>query len=70
MPEIHAGTLLAGLLFGTIGFIAFRYGRKRALWKPTAIGVALMVVPYVVSNVWVLWLISLGLVAALWVFRE
>jgi hypothetical protein len=42
--------LLAGLIFGTIGWGSFSYGRKLELWKPKAIGVALMVYPYVLSQ--------------------
>jgi hypothetical protein len=38
-------TIVAGLLFGAIGFMAFWYGRKMSLWKPLAIGLGLMVYP-------------------------
>jgi hypothetical protein len=47
-------TILAGIIFGTIGMGAFSYGKKLELWQPRVIGVALMVYPYLVYNVWAL----------------
>ena len=57
--------LLAGFIFGTLGWGAFSYGRKLDLWKPRAIGVALMAYPYLVSTGWLLWAIGAGLLVLL-----
>ena len=58
--------LIGAVLFGIVGLIAFRMGRKsdkpRTLW----IGVGLMFYPYAVSNTWVLWAIGILLCAGLW----
>jgi ACR3 family arsenite efflux pump ArsB len=58
--------ILAGIIFGTIGFGAWRYGRTLDLWKPTVIGLVLMVYPYLVSIDWLLWGIGVALLILLW----
>jgi hypothetical protein len=62
--------LFAGLLFGIIGLAAFTYGKKSTKWKPMIIGVVLMVFPYAVDEVWLLYAIGVALCAALYVFRD
>ena len=51
--------LLGAIVFGLVGFVAYRLGkasgRKPTLW----LGVALMVYPYAISST--LWLYALGL---------
>jgi hypothetical protein len=42
--------LLWGLVFGSIGFGYFLYGRKQRKPVPLACGIALMVYPYFVGN--------------------
>ena len=62
--------LAGAILFGIIGFAAYRYGKKIANPGTKWIGVALMLYPYAVSNIWVLYLVGGGLCAALYWFRE
>jgi hypothetical protein len=62
--------ILAGFIFGTIGWGAFSYGKRLGLWQPRAIGCALMVYPYVVFNLWLLWGIGVGLLALLYFFHS
>ena len=59
-------TILAGFVFGTIGWGAFSYGRKLELWTPIAIGLALMIYPYFFSNPWLLWGVGVALLVTLW----
>jgi hypothetical protein len=66
----NPAALFGSLLFGAIGFAAFAYGRKMAAWKPVAIGLALMVYPYLVSGTWVIYAIGCALCVALYVLRE
>ncbi|MEN9974715.1 MAG: hypothetical protein RLZZ282_721 [Verrucomicrobiota bacterium] len=61
--------LLAGLIFGTIGWGAFAYGKRLDLWQPRAIGIALMVYPYVFSNAWLLWGVGVALMVLLWFYH-
>jgi hypothetical protein len=61
--------LLAGLIFGLIGWGAVRYGRALGYWKPVAIGFALMGFPYFIGNPWLLWGTGVALLVLLWFNR-
>ena len=58
--------ILAGFIFGTIGWGAFSYGRRLDLWQPKSIGLGLMAYPYLFTNAWLLWGIGVGLIVTLW----
>jgi hypothetical protein len=62
--------LFASILFSTIGFAAFIYGKKAMNWKPMAIGGALMGYTFFVSQTWLIYLLGVGLSASLFVFRD
>lgn len=62
--------LFVPLLFGTVGFAAFVYGKKATSWKPMVIGVALMVYPYFIENALLLYSIGIALCVSLFVFRD
>ena len=47
---MNTANILAGVIFGSIGFAAFIYGKKQASLKPVVIGVILMAYPYFVQN--------------------
>lgn len=57
--------LLGSLLFGTFGLAAFVYGKKSARFRPMALGTAMMVYPFFVSQTWLLYLIGSLLCVAL-----
>ncbi|MEY2544916.1 MAG: hypothetical protein QOG48_33 [Verrucomicrobiota bacterium] len=50
MFDFSAANLIAGFIFGSIGFVAFIYGKRMNLWKPMLCGIALMVYPYFVAD--------------------
>ncbi|MBG7609199.1 MAG: hypothetical protein IZT59_14400 [Verrucomicrobia bacterium] len=62
--------ILAAFIFGSIGWGAWRYGRKLDLWKPVVIGLALMVYPYFIYNAWLLWGIGVALLVTLWFHHD
>lgn len=62
--------IFGAIIFGLIGFAAYRYGKKTSLGHVKWIGVALMFYPYAVSNTWLLYIVGIGLSAALYVFRK
>jgi hypothetical protein len=62
--------LLAGFIFGTIGWGMTRYGKQLDLWKPRVIGWVLMLYPYLVTNHWALWGIGIGLFVLFWFQRH
>lgn len=70
MFSFNPYNILAGLVFGTIGLGAVRYGKQLELWKPAVIGVALMVYPYFFDNPWLLWGIGIGLLVVLWFHHD
>jgi hypothetical protein len=58
--------LFGAVVFGLIGWAAFRIGRKQERPRSTWIGVGLMVYPYLVSTTWLLYLVGGALCAGLW----
>ena len=62
--------LFAGLIFGLIGIAGFTYGRRNALWKPMGIGLTLIVFPYFISQVLLLYAIGIALCGALYFWRD
>jgi hypothetical protein len=50
MLNLSAANLIGGFVFGSIGFVAFVYGKRMNLWKPMFLGIALMIYPYFISN--------------------
>lgn len=70
LGNFSPSNLFAGLIFGSIGFVAFIYGKKRAFWRPMIIGIALMAYPYFFSGTIVIYLIGIALTATLYFWRE
>ena len=68
MPS--AAELFTAIIFSTIGLAAFVYGKKSAQGKPMAVGIALMVYPYFISELWLIYAIGLALCAALFLWRD
>ena len=65
-----AANIIGGLVFGSIGFVAFVYGKKLSNFRALGIGVALMIYPYFVrSTVW-LYVVGVALTASLYFFRD
>lgn len=62
--------LLAGFIFGTLGWGAFRYGKQLDLWQPRAIGLALMIYPYFIGQKFLLWGVGIALLVLLWFFHH
>ena len=62
--------ILAGLIFGAVGFVAFMYGKKQALAKPMVLGVALMAYPYFITSTVAVVATGLILTALLFVFND
>jgi hypothetical protein len=49
------------VIFGIVGFVVYRYGKRMSLQATKWIGVALMLYPYAVSTTWLLYLVGAGL---------
>jgi hypothetical protein len=66
MPDLHLegislATILVAVLFGFVGFAAFRYGKKNGEPRPLFLGIALMAYGYFVPNAWLSFAIGTGL---------
>lgn len=61
--------LLWGLLFGSVGFGYFLYGKRQAAVVPMVCGIALMIFPYFISNVLILVVIGVALAALPYFYR-
>jgi len=68
--NFSAANLIAGVIFGSIGFVAFMYGKRMNLWKPMFLGLALMVYPYFINNDIVMVIVGIVGSASLWFVRE
>ncbi len=62
--------IIAGLLFGTIGFVAFNYGRKEKSAKPFGIGLVLMVYSYFIPDTLWMYIIGITLTGLLIFWRD
>jgi hypothetical protein len=60
------GYIAGSILFGLLGWAAYRYGKKAELPRVKWGGVALMVYPYAVSQTWLLWLVGGALCGWVW----
>ena len=66
--NISTANILASVLFGSIGFAAFIYGKKQSNFKALIIGMVLMVYPYFVQNPIALFAIGAVLTVLLFIF--
>ncbi len=67
---INWPNLMGGIIFGTIGMVAFMYGKKEKAAKPFCIGIALMAYPYFIPNTFLVYLIGAVLTAALYFWKD
>jgi hypothetical protein len=63
------GYIVGAIIFGLIGLVAFRRGRKSERRPTLWLGVALMLYPYAVSPTWLLYAVGIALCAGLWLDR-
>ncbi len=70
MPTLTASAIIPGFLFGSIGFVAFVYGKRMHAWKPMFLGLGLMAYTYFVSDALIVYGIGAVLTAALFFFRD
>jgi len=66
---LSTSLLLWGVLFGSVGFGYFLYGKRQAAVVPMVCGIALMIFPYFVSNVLLLVVIGIALAALPYFYR-
>jgi hypothetical protein len=62
--------LFGAVLFGIIGYAAYRYGKKASLSVPKWLGVALMLYPYAISDTTLLYVVGALLCAGVYFYRR
>jgi len=59
----NTATIFLGLVFGCIGFGFFLYGKKQHNATPLLTGITLMILPYFVTNIYLLCGVGIALIA-------
>ncbi|MDO8580332.1 MAG: hypothetical protein Q7S13_02510, partial [Candidatus Omnitrophota bacterium] len=62
--------IIAWVIFGGIGTIAFIYGKKMQSFKPMLIGIGLIAYPYFINSTLWLYVVGVGLTSLLYVWRD
>jgi hypothetical protein len=62
--------LFGAILFGIIGYAAYRYGKKSSLSIPKWLGVALMLYPYAIYDTTLLYVVGALLCAGVYFYRH
>lgn len=62
--------LIGAILFGIIGYAAYKHGKKTGRPRVRWIGLGLMVYPYAISQTWLLYVVGGGLCAAIYWYGE
>ncbi len=62
--------IVGALLFSTIGFVAWRFGKRQQLTRVKWLGVGLMFYSYFAFETWILYAVGVALCAALYVWRS
>lgn len=60
--------LFGAILFGILGYVAWRRGKTVSRSELKWVGLALMVYPYAISATWMLWAVGLALCA--WLYAK
>jgi len=61
--------LIGAVLFGILGYAAYRYGKKTSNATTKWLGVALMLYPYAISETWQLYAVGTALCIGVYVYR-
>lgn len=70
MPQFDAANLIGGLIFGSIGFVAFVYGKRMQQWKMMLCGLSLTIFPYFAENISILYIVGAVGTVALFFLRD
>ena len=65
-----AGSLVVGLVLSTVGLGLVRYGKVVLSWMYAIVGVVLMVLPFFITDAWILGGVGAGVIALLLVLKK
>jgi hypothetical protein len=63
-------SITANVIFGLIGTAAFIYGKNTVRIPYMLIGIVLMIYPFFISQIWLLYAIGITLCIGLYFFRD
>lgn len=66
LPHFSAANIIGNLLFSSIGYVAFSYGKKMDKIRVMVLGGVLMGYSYVVPNTF--WMYAVGIILTAWVW--
>ena len=64
--DFSISNIIAGILFGCVGMVAFTYGKKMGSLRPLILGLILIVFPYFISNT--MWTYAVGILLTAAIF--
>ena len=64
--DLDANSIIASFIIGSIGMVAFIYGKRQGRFPQMVVGLVLMLYPYFVPNVALMAVIAVVLLAGLW----
>jgi multisubunit Na+/H+ antiporter MnhE subunit len=62
--DFSVSSLLAGFIFGVVGYYTLRHAKKNANIAASVLAVTLMVYPYFISGAWLTWIVGFALCGA------
>lgn len=70
MPHFSAANIVGNLLFSSIGYVAYSYGRRMNNFRVAAQGGVLMAYSYIVSDTFWMYVIGAALTGWIWATRN
>jgi hypothetical protein len=60
--DLSFSSLMAGLTFGSMGFYFIKRGKQKAEPRVALLGAVLLVFPYFLENIYLVWALGVGLI--------
>ncbi|MFT5423731.1 MAG: hypothetical protein ACI89L_001519 [Phycisphaerales bacterium] len=70
MFDLSPAVLISGLLIGTLGMAMFIWGKKQEDFLALGVGLALSIIPLLISSAIMLWLATVGIIGGMWAIRR
>ncbi len=70
MGDLSFGTIMLGIVFGSLGAGYFIYGKKQDDWITLITGIVLCIFPYFFANIWLLLVVGSALAAVPFIARK
>jgi hypothetical protein len=67
---VNPSFLVASLIWGSVGLGYFIYGKRQSSWIPMIGGIFMMAGSYFISSVWLMSVVSLGLMAGIYLLLK